>query len=538
MPFRIALSGLNAASTDLQVIGNNVANASTTGFKQSRTEFADIYALSNLGTASDAVGSGVKVASVAQQFSQGNTEFTNNALDLAISGQGFFRLDDNGTIVYSRAGAFGVDNDGFIVNSSDQQLTGYMVDDVGNITGAQGSIQLRTDDLSPRATTSVDLGLNLDADAEVPAAAVTTSAIQFTGAGILDTDDASYTTAAFSIFDNYGNEVNNATLLFTPAGGADWDVELLVGGAPTQPATTAAGVGIGTDVATLNWDPDGAANQPTVPITIDTTGLVSQAGGGGTSDVIALADGSAQRGFSVTDATSYNRSTSLTVFDSLGASHLASFYYRKTEVPGEWESYTFINGTQIPGAQANGSDLLNFSTGGELLSINGVPAPPSSISTSAYNPGGGAASMSLTLDYSGLTQYGGGFNVNELSQDGFTTGRLSGIDIDDTGMVLARFSNGQTRVEAQVTLANFRNPQGLRPLGDTSWAESFDSGAPLVGAPGSSSLGLVQSGSLEGSNVDLTEQLVNMITAQRNFQANSQVISTADTITQTIINIR
>ncbi len=537
MPFRIALSGLNAASTDLSVIGNNVANVSTTGFKQSRTEFADIYATSNLGTASDAVGSGVKVASVAQQFSQGNTEFTNNSLDLAISGQGFFRLDDNGTIMYSRAGAFGVDNNGFIVNSSDQKLTGYMVDDVGNVTGEQSSIKLRTDDLSPRATTSVDLGLNLNADADVPAAPVASSAIQFGGA-TLDTNDSPYRTGDFSIFDSYGNEVNNATLEFTSAGGTNWDVELLVGGAPTVPATVTNGVDVGTDVATLNWDPDGAAGQPSVPITFDTSGLTSQTVAANASDVTALADGAVQRGFSVTDATSYNRSTSLTVFDSLGASQLASFYYRKTAVPGEWESYTFINGTQITGAQANGSDLLNFSTGGKLLSINGVPAPPSSISTAAYNPGGGAASMSLELDYSGLTQYGGGFNVNELSQDGFTTGRLSGIDIDDTGMVLARFSNGQTRVEAQVALANFRNPQGLRPLGDTSWAESFDSGTPLVGAPGSSSLGLVQSGALEGSNVDLTEQLVNMITAQRNFQANSQVISTADKITQTIINMR
>ncbi len=537
MPFRTALSGLNAASKDLQVIGNNVANASTTGFKKSRTEFADIYASSNLGTASDAVGSGVKVASVAQQFSQGNTEFTNNALDLAISGQGFFRLDDNGSIMYSRAGAFGVDNDGFIVNSSDQKLTGYMVDDLGNVTGAQGSIQLRTDDLSPRATSSVDLGLNLNADAEVSGASMASSDIQFGGA-ILDTSDSPYTTAPFSIFDSYGNEVNNAALEFTSTGGTSWDVELLVGGVATVPATTATGVDVGTDVTTLNWDPDGAAGQPFVPITIDTTGLISQAVGVGASDVTALANGAVQRDFSVTDAESYNRSTSLTVFDSLGASQLASFYYRKTAVPGEWESYTYIGGTQIPGGQANGSDLLNFSTGGQLLSINGVPAPPSSITTAPYSPGGGAADMTLELDYAGLTQYGGGFNVNDLSQDGFTTGRLSGIDIDDTGMVLARFSNGQTRVEAQVALANFRNPQGLRPLGDTSWAESFDSGTPLVGAPGSSSLGLVQSGALEGSNVDLTEQLVNMITAQRNFQANSQVISTADTITQTIINIR
>ena len=146
--------------------------------------------------------------------------------------------------------------------------------------------------------------------------------------------------------------------------------------------------------------------------------------------------------------------------------------------------------------------------------------------------------MNVSLDVADLTQYGSVFSVNALVQDGFTTGRLSGIDISDTGVVTARFTNGQSRTLAQVALANFSNPQGLRQLGDTSWAESFESGAALVGAPGSGSLGLVQSGALEGSNVDLTEQLVNMITAQRNFQANAQVITTADTVTQTIINIR
>jgi flagellar hook protein FlgE len=146
--------------------------------------------------------------------------------------------------------------------------------------------------------------------------------------------------------------------------------------------------------------------------------------------------------------------------------------------------------------------------------------------------------MTLTMDYSALSQYGGGFNVNSLSQDGYATGSLSGIDISDTGVILARFTNGQSRTLAQVALANFSNPQGLTQLGDTSWAESFESGQPVVSSPGSSSLGNVQSGALETSNVDLTEQLVRMITAQRNFQANAQVISTEDTVTQSIINIR
>jgi len=156
----------------------------------------------------------------------------------------------------------------------------------------------------------------------------------------------------------------------------------------------------------------------------------------------------------------------------------------------------------------------------------------------AYTPATGAADMNMTFDFGTTTQYGGAFNVNAITQDGYTTGRLIGIDIDSTGVVQARFTNGRSTALGQVALANFANPQGLQQLGDTNWAETFGSGQALRGQAGNSGFGLVQSGALEASNVDITEQLVNMITAQRNFQANAQMISTADAITQTIINIR
>jgi flagellar hook protein FlgE len=410
MPFRTALSGLNAASTDLRVIGNNVANAGTTGFKKSRTEFADVYPASNIGTSANAVGSGVQVADIAQQFSQGILGFSSNALDLGINGQGFFLLSDSGSTVYSRAGAFHTDDSGYVINSGNQRLQVYQADAAGNITGALGDLYLDPSDIAPSATTTVDVGVNLDASATAP-------------------------TAAF--------------------------------------------------------DP--------------------------------------------TDATSYNHSTSLTVYDSLGNSHLATAYYRKTGA-GTWDSYLFVNGNPVRGGPPYTADALQFDTTGALT----VPAA-GTITYPAYNPGTGAANLVLTLDYgsaSPSTQYGGSFSVNNLTQDGFASGRLRGVDIGETGLVFARYTNGQSRTLGQVALANFANPNGLRQLGDTAWAESADSGAALVGAPGTSSLGLVQSGALEGSNVDLTEQLVNMITAQRNFQANAQVITTADTITQTIINIR
>ena len=405
MPFRTALSGLNASSAELRVIGNNVANASTTGFKESRAEFADIFATSNLGVTANAIGTGVRVASVSQQFTQGNVEFTDNNLDLAINGQGFFMLNDNGVNVYSRAGQFGVDRDGYVVNNQQQQLTIFQSDLNGNITGATGPLQLDRSDIAPQASTQIGVGANLDAS--------------------------------------------------------------------QSPPTTAP------------LDP--------------------------------------------TDATSYNNSTSLTVYDSLGSPHLATLYFVKSATPNQWDAHLYVDGNPQGGA-----NTIEFTSSGAI----DTTTFPGVYTVGGINPGTGAATMSLDLDFTDTSQYGSPFNVSQLAQDGFATGRLSGIDISEAGVITSRFTNGQSRTLGQVAVATFNNSQGLRQLGDTSWAETFDSGAPLVSAPGAGAAGLIESGALEGSNVDLTEQLVGMITAQRNFQANAQVITTADTITQTIINIR
>lgn len=406
MPFRIALSGLNAASSDLRVIGNNVANASTTGFKKSRAEFADIYAATNLGVTANAIGAGVKVASVNQQFNQGNITFTDNNLDLAISGSGFFRLNDNGVNVFSRAGSFGVDRDGYIVNSQGQRLTGYGADSSGNITGAIGDIQLSTADLPPQESNDVDLLANLDSR-------------------------------------------------------------------------------VGT-LATGSFDPN--------------------------------------------DPATYHNSTSFTAYDSLGNPRLTTLYFLRTGA-GAWDMYMTVDGAQVNATAATAARTLTFDSAGQLTS-------PAVVATDNVPGSGGSAAFDMDIDLSGTTQFGSDFSVNSLNQDGYSTGRLSGIDIGESGVLTARYTNGQSQTLAQLALANFSNPQGLRQLGDTAWAETYESGAALVGAPGTGSLGLVQSGALEGSNVDLTEQLVGMITAQRNFQANAQVISTADTVTQTVINIR
>lgn len=418
MAFRIAVSGLKGAAADLDVTGNNIANGNTIGFKSSRAQFADVYAVSNLGTVSDATGQGVQVASVTQQFQQGNISFTENNLDLAINGQGFFVLEEpSGDRVYSRAGAFEVDHANFIVNSTGQRLIGFGANN-GNLTQALGAIQLSRNNITPRATTAIDIGVNLDASATIPAS------------GPFD---------------------------------------------PTDPDT-------------------------------------------------------------------YNFSTSTSIFDSLGEEHLTNLYFRKSANPREWNVHLRIDNRDADiDALGNPTSLPAFRTDRTLVfdNLGRLTTPmPLAPSFGDFDPGNGAAQLSLDFDFSSSTQFGSEFGVNALQQDGYTTGKLSGIDIDDRGVVMARYTNGQFLAQGQVALANFSNSQGLQPLGDTTWAETFSSGVPLVGEPGSASLGLLQSGALEDSNVDLAEQLVNMIVAQRSFQANAQMIRAEDEITQTIINIR
>ncbi len=403
MSFRVAISGLKAASGDLGVIANNVANATTNGFKKSRAEFSDVFAVTDLGSSTSTPGSGVRLAAITQQFTQGNITFTDNNLDLAISGRGFFVVDDAGTQVYTRAGSFGVDREGFLSNSQGKQLIAFSADSSGNITGAASPMQINTASIPPQATSTMTVNLNLDAAESPPAIA----------------------------FD------------------------------PNNPA-------------------------------------------------------------------SFNHSTSTSIIDTLGSTHLASLYYRKTATPNQWETYTLVDGVTV-----GGPDSVQFSSGGILT----VPAG-GSLSIPSFTPAGGGGAMTLTLNYADSTQFGSPFSVNALSQDGFATGRLSGLDIGPDGIIFARFTNGQSRVEGQLALADFANPQGLSPLSETTWGETFSSGSVVVGAPGTSSLGLIQSGALEDSNVEISEELVNMIIAQRSFQANAEVISTTDAVTQSIINLR
>ncbi len=406
MSLKIAMTGLKAASADLAATSNNIANASTVGFKRSTVNFADVYSAGGTGSK---LAMGVQIVDTAQQFSQGNITATDNKMDLSIIGEGFFRMNASGTTTYTRAGSFGVDSEGYVINGSGHKLTGFPGNEDNGVEYSQLSdLHIDATDSAPMATNKIDLNMNLDSSSVVPAASP----------------------------------------------------------------------------------------------------------------------------FDVNDPTTYSHASSTAIFDSLGGSHLATLYYSKQE-PNVWNIHTVI-GDQVVSPPSG--DNVEFTSGGTLSAVNGGPS--GIFTTSAFTPAPGTAEMSIEIDIQKITQFESQSGVNELSQDGYPAGRLSGIEIDDEGFIYGRYTNEQLAVRGQIAITKFRNPQGLAPADDTSWFETSASGEGVVGEPGNGSLGLIQSGALEDSNVDITEELVKIIGTQRNYQANAQVISVSDTMTQTVMNIR
>lgn len=437
MGFQQGLSGLNAASRSLDVTGNNVANASTVGFKQSRAEFADIYANSLNGSGATPVGLGAKVAAVTQQFTQGGITVTNLPLDLAINGGGFFRMSggnggETGTITYTRNGQFQLDKNGYVVNAQGYNLQGYLADSTGNIQQVAPPVNLR---------------------------------------------------------------------LFNPATSSDV--------APQATGTSTAGSGI---EAVVNLD-----SREAVPVTAP---------------------------FDFADPTSYNRSTAVSIYDSLGNPHTYQMYFVKTAVANEWDVYATM--TNPTGAVPTFTDLsaagtvtlgtLTFDTAGALTSA----AFNESLTDAEFGYAGAVTTpQAFPVNFAGSTQFGSSFKVNALEQDGFTAGSLSGYSVGADGVIVGRYTNGTTKNLGQVTLDSFRNPQGLDPIGNNQWVETSESGSPLTGDPGTDgNHGPLQSAAVEDSNVDLTQELVNMIISQRVYQANAQTIKVQDTILQTLVNLR
>ncbi len=417
MSFQQGLSGLNASSKNLEVIGNNVANANTIGAKSSRAEFGDMYASAINGTS---IGIGVNLQAVTQQFTQGNISTTDNPLDLAINGNGFFEVSNGSQTLYTRNGQFQANKDGFITTNTGLKLVGYPAAKDGTIQpGAAVPLQLPTGGVDPNPTGRIAVEMNLD----------------------------------------------------------------------SRKATT-------------------------------------------------LPAGTPQIDFG--NAKTYNDATSVTVFDAKGQDVALTYYFQKSGTD-TWNVYATANGTSTK-VDASGNPLPVTSI--TFPSNGGTPTLPSGtvpFDVPSTTNAAGATTLPITgiaFDLSGATQFGSGFGVTKMVQDGYAAGQLTGVSIEKSGVVMASYSNGQSKAAGQLELATFRNPQGLSPLGGNLWARSFASGDPTVGTPNSGNIGTLQAGSLEESNTDLTGELVDMITAQRVYQANAQTIKTQDQVLQTLVNLR
>jgi len=434
MSFNIALSGLNAAQKDLDVTSNNIANVNTAGFKESRAEFVDVYAASLLASGKTKVGDGVLTSEVAQQFSQGSINFTDNALDLAITGNGFFatvpELDSLDTS-YTRAGQFKLNDNNFVVNSAGGHLLGFPVNTDGSSSSVALStstpIQIPTASGAPTQTSEVDIKMNLPAGDTIP----------------------SFT------FD------------------------------PSDPLT-------------------------------------------------------------------YNNSTSVTIFDSLGDSHVMTYYFIKSTA-NTWDMYSAVDDVlvDIPGGPINNGAGINgtqltFTASGDFSAQDPAIILTAPLGTTILSNGADATQqivVDFNLDPTGPnsnepTQYASGFEVTSLEQDGLAVGRLTGIDIGTDGLIRARYSNGTSEPLARIALVGFANNQGLTQVGNTSWKESIISGEALAGEAGSGTFGTINSSALEQSNVNLTTELIDLISAQRNFQANSRALEVDNQLNQTILQIR
>lgn len=808
MSFNTALSGIRAANTDLQVTGNNIANASTIGFKTSRAEFGDVYTSTLLGGGSNTAGSGVTIQNIRQQFTQGNLKFTQNELDMSVNGEGFFVVEKNGNRLFTRAGTFGLDKDGYIVNGTGALLQGFTADSDGNVSGILSDLHVDVSSQAPRQTTAVDASFNLDSSEVVlettgsrfatngtgineaqigaktastttlnlgaVATPITFSAANATAFTLSRTDPISLVTDSVNVnldsgsatslaalanlinsanfdsanpvsveayadtatnelkfrdratgvassvtvtIDTPNSDANPFTTAVTAASSApgtpnpavhtagipevtnNYGSQTLVIRSPngnevtyvsqygssadktaselnkftgvTATATNSA-ILFATDPAavppkvftnngsfklngvnlTSTGVPDmtalrdeinalGSSTLLGINATVDSAGNLSIASAtgkdllftfdtaGGVAEVQGLQNASQivsnatdavkiggqvtvtmQEGYSLVssaptvpvyggsmfgsinvpnfftpvpinafdpqDQKTYNHATSTTVYDSLGNSHVMRQYFVKQPYDvtdpatsaNHWVMYVQIDDQNVgdpdpslPSPQNTEATMasfnLHFSPEGMLdpfatdsiLVSNWTPLGEDGNPIGALGPlnilQGGTipvaeppSSSNFLIDLEGSTQYMKEFAVEDLDQNGYATGRLAGLDISNTGIVFARFTNGEAQVLGQVALANFSSVDGLSPVGDTMWAQTFETGEAIIGAPGSAQLGNITAGAIEESNVDLSEQLVNLIIAQRNYQANAKTIETANATTQTIINLR
>jgi len=565
MGFNTALSGIKASADYLSVTGNNIANADTTGFKKSRIEFDDLYNTSVLGAGSgNSIGSGVSVSKVSQEFASGNLSYTNNNLDLSIDGTGFFVLDAGVAQTYTRAGNFKLDENGFLVTNSGSNVQGFNAVK-GVIGGNLDSLKIPTDRIAPEATSSMALKLNLDSDSkDVP---------PFIKADFDPTDPDSYNyTQTQGVVDVNGDshivtyyysksELPNTYKVHATVNGGMVDDN----GVPFLGETY---VTYNSAQGGVDYNGDGVLEQPNqllymgssepnvadiaaltqTPLTV--TGTLAGVPITATLAGADVRDNSsvARDVFDPLNPDSYTYGNTRSVYDSLGGAHTVGYYFIKQGENNTYEMRVTMDGKESYTDPLTGNDTrflkentnVAFDAAGNLIgTYRGLPpyelAQPVTLEIAGLDPSN--RGKITPLDLFGSTQFALE-NTDNFEQNGFSAGELQGVSFDDDGLLTATYTNQQTAILGQVALATFDSTDGLVPDGHTAWVASKGSGPADIGRPNSGTLGRIEGGALEESNVDLTAELVALIEAQRNYQANSKTLETENTVTQTIINLR
>lgn len=593
MSFSQALSGLNAQQQKLGAVGNNIANSQTVGFKSSNVQFADVYAESRIGL-------GVRTSTVLQNFSQGNVESTNRNMDLAIAGEGFFRFQQpNGEVGYSRNGQLTMTADGDLVNAQGARIMGYAAnaDGVVQAGGDVEALTVEAGDLAASATTSVGISLNLNAEETgfegdfvyaPDGRAIVQDATTGANANSLYfiQDDPATHEVSGPVLDSNGNQVTVNTAGDTI--GTDWLVEYRDGslyavnadgeivaqdGTTTVTAANPAispqvsipddsqtifvdgsgaiySLGAGNQLfngngvpVTVTNDPDAPSSDPVVYDPVSGSFSVGAPTTTGAAGTHTLEEINSEFFPSATapevapgNSSDYTYSTNATVYDSLGNARNLTLYFTKLEASNdatewsEWKVDARLSGGPA-GAPAYDKAVgtMRFDASGRL--VRGAEQ------SLGFDLGDEFEHLELDMSFTGSTQFANNSTVNDTNQNGYTSGSLVGVTIQDDGTVMRNYSNEQSRAAGQIAMVSFRNPEGLSPAGDNLWTATGASGQELVGAPGTGQRGLIEASAIETSNVDMAGELVDMIVAQRAYQANSQTISTQDELLQTIINL-
>jgi flagellar hook protein FlgE len=512
--FQQGLSGLNAASRSLDTIGNNIANASTVGFKSSQVQFGDVLSNSLNGLQSRGPGSGVGVSRISQQFFQGSYAAVSDPLSVSINGAGFYRLVDNGVVSYSRNGQFHEDETHTLVNAQGAQLTGWLADKAGNIQyGAPRTLTLDKSDVAPVTTTSANFHANLSSKETV-------KGVPFDA----NNPDSYALRSGIDVYDSLGGTHQMATY-YVKTGANTWDVYAAADNREVvaQQVASAVNTDPGAVAARAAYQDAIKATPPDPQAISDAAAAYAQAAGTAMSNALAAANATPEQ-----------------------LAKLAAVYDPATGVGtqgGMTPDQIDLKLADVVSVPAVKVGSLAFDRNGNLdatatTALNGNQPLPLSITLPVFPDTGSNAPLVIQTSFNQTTQYGSATVAQDPSQNGNPASAWQSYAIDDNGVIVGRYTNGVARAMGQIALATFASNDGLIPLGDNAWAESSSSGPAVIGQPNLGPTGKLRANSVEASNVDLTSELVNMITAQRVYQANAQTIKTEDSMLQTLVNLR